>query len=367
MLTVLHMISGDIWAGAEVMVYHLLKGLQKFEELDIQVLLLNQGRLSEEIRNLGIRVHVVDERKESLVSTFRIIRGILRKEKPDIIHSHGYKLNILSYLTSKSISPVKLVGTQHGMPKMGRGKYRLWHRLIMRCNLFILSKYFNRVVGVSRGIKEAFVRQYQFREDKVDVIHNGIEIPDSPVTRNNSEYFVIGSSGRLYPVKDYAFMIEIAKVMQKKTNRVRFELAGDGPEMIRLKRLTSQYQLENVFKFKGHLENISLFYQGLDLYLNTSLDEGIPISVLEAMAHKLPVVAPRVGGFPEIVDDGVQGYLLEERNPEAFAERCYFLNDNEPVRQKMSEAARKKVEQRFSTERMTQNYFNLYTEAMEAG
>jgi len=349
MPTVLHMISGDLWAGAEVMAYHLLKGLQKFEELDIQVVLLNEGRLSEEIRNLGIRAHVVDESRNSLVSTFRTMREILRKEKPDIIHSHGYKVNILSYL----------------MPKMPGRKYNPRYQFISRLNLFLLSRYFHRVVGVSGEIKKAFVKQYRFREDKVGVIHNGIEIPDSPVTRDNNEYFVIGSSGRLFPVKNYAFMIEIARVMRKKTNRIRFALAGDGPEMIKLKALVSRYHLDDVFTFRGHLQNISLFYQGLDLYLNTSINEGIPMSVLEAMAHKLPVVAPRVGGFPEIVDDGVQGYLLEERNPEAFAEKCLFLSDNEPLRQEMSEAARKKVEQRFSMEQMAQNYFNLYVELMQ--
>jgi glycosyltransferase involved in cell wall biosynthesis len=359
------MISGDLWAGAEVMAYHLLKGLQKFEELDIQVVLLNEGRLSEEIRNLGIRAHVVDESRNSLVSTFRTMREILRKEKPDIIHSHGYKVNILSYLISRSINTVKLIATQHGMPKMPGRKYNPRYQFISRLNLFLLSRYFHRVVGVSGEIKKAFVKQYRFREDKVGVIHNGIEIPDSPVTRDNNEYFVIGSSGRLFPVKNYAFMIEIARVMQKKTNRVRFQLAGDGPEMIRLKALVSRYHLDDVFTFRGHLQNISLFYEGLDLYLNTSINEGTPMSVLEAMAHKLPVVAPRVGGFPEIVDDGVQGYLLEERNPGAFAEKCLFLSDNEPLRQKMSEAARKKVEQRFSMEQMAQNYFNLYADLMQ--
>jgi glycosyltransferase involved in cell wall biosynthesis len=215
-------------------------------------------------------------------------------------------------------------------------------------------------VGVSGEIKEAFIRQYRFKEDRISVIHNGIEIPELLGTRENSEYFVIGSSGRLFPVKDYAFMIEIARTVLKKTNRARFQLAGDGPEKIKLKALASRYHLDNVFAFKGHIQDISPFYQGLDLYLNTSVNEGIPLSVLEAMAHKLPVIAPRVGGLPEIVDDGVQGYLLEERNPKAFAEKCLFLYENKFLRQRMSEAAREKVEQRFSMEQMARDYFNLY-------
>lgn len=365
MLTVLHMISGDLWAGAEVMAYHLLKGLQKFEELEIQVVLMNEERLSKEIRNLGIRVHVVDESRNSLFSTFRTLREILCTEKPDIIHSHGYKANILSYLISRSMNTVKLIATQHGMPKVVGRKYSPRYQLISRLNLFLLSRYFHRVVGVSKEIKEAFVRQYRSREDKVSVIHNGIEIPNSLATKENNDYFVIGSSGRLFPIKDYPFMIEIAKTVLKKTNRIRFQLAGDGPERIRLEALTSRYHLDDGFMFRGHLQDTSPFYQGLDLYLNTSVNEGIPISVLEAMAYKIPVIAPRVGGLPEIVDDGVHGYLLDERNPEAFAEKCLCLYENKFLRQRMSEAAREKIVQEFSAEQMAQNYFNLYVDLVK--
>jgi glycosyltransferase involved in cell wall biosynthesis len=103
------------------------------------------------------------------------------------------------------------------------------------------------------------------------------------------------------------------------------------------------------------------FYAGIDIYLNTSLHEGIPMSVLEAMAHGLPVVAPAVGGIVEIIEDGVEGFLVEGRSPQAFAKKCILLQDGE-LRLKMGRAARARVEKAFSAQAMAQEYYRLYRE-----
>ena len=87
---------------------------------------------------------------------------------------------------------------------------------------------------------------------------------------------MIGSAGRLYPVKDYAFMIEIAKAVKEKTKHIKFHLAGEGPEGAKLRVLIQQYSLNETFVLKGHLEDMLPFYRSLDLYLNTSVHEGIP-------------------------------------------------------------------------------------------
>ena len=112
------------------------------------------------------------------------------------------------------------------------------------------------------------------------------------------------------------------------------------------------------------LEDISAFYHGLDLYLNTSVHEGIPLSILEAMAHGLPVIAPKVGGLREVIDDGGQGYLLEGRDPKVFAEKCLLLFEDKALRQRMSQAARQKVMLEFSMARMSQQYNQLYLHMM---
>ena len=209
MSKICHIISGDLWAGAEVMAYHLLRGLKAYGDLSITAIVLNEGRLAEEIHKLGIRVHVVDESKSSLLNLFRIIKKILDKSPPDLIHSHRYKENFLAYLTSRSIQGIKLIGTQHGMPEVYGGKSTLKQRIITKCNFFGLSLFFNRTVAVSEDIQKAFIKQFGFSGSKISMIHNGIGIPDIQPERENKETFVIGSAGRLCPVRDYSFMIEI--------------------------------------------------------------------------------------------------------------------------------------------------------------
>jgi glycosyltransferase involved in cell wall biosynthesis len=215
-------------------------------------------------------------------------------------------------------------------------------------------------VTVSKDIKETLENNYGFRKGNISVIHNGIEVQKMQRMKNNGGTFVIGSAGRLSPVKDYPFMIEISKEVRKITNQIRFQLAGSGPEWPKLHGMIDRYSLSDVFELKGHVDNIADFYRELELYINTSVHEGIPMSILEAMVQGIPIVAPRVGGLAEIIDDGVQGYLLDSRDPKIFAERCFELYENKSLRKNMGRAAREKIIQAFSVENMAKQYCAMY-------
>ena len=171
------------------------------------------------------------------------------------------------------------------MPEVYGGNYTLKQRLITKGNFFGLSLFFNRTVAVSEDIQKAFIKQFRFRESKISMIHNGIEVPDFIPKRENKETFVIGSAGRLCPVKDYPFMIEIAKAVKEETKHIEFHLAGEGPERAKLQALIQQYGLNETFALKGHIEDMLPFYRSLDLYLNTSVHEGTPMSLDYAVAE----------------------------------------------------------------------------------
>ena len=155
-------------------------------------------------------------------------------------------------------------------------------------------------------------------------------------------------------------MIEIAKAVKEETKHIKFHLAGEGPERSKLQAIIQQYNLNETFVLKGHVENMPPFYRSLDLYLNTSVHEGIPMSILEAMAHGLPVVAPDVGGIGEVVDNGEDGCLIDIRDTKAFAEKCFLLYENRQLRRRMARAAREKVVKSFSIENMAAQYHELY-------
>jgi glycosyltransferase involved in cell wall biosynthesis len=109
------------------------------------------------------------------------------------------------------------------------------------------------------------------------------------------------------------------------------------------------------------------YYQSLDLFLNTSLHEGIPLTILEAMALGRPVVAPRVGGLPEIISHGEDGLLVEGREPKKFARLCLELMENKNLRMKIGDRAAKKIAAHFSSSRMAAAYLQLYVQSCVRG
>lgn len=359
-LRIYHFISGDLWAGAETMAYNLLRRLKEYEDLDLYVILLNEGRLADELRSLGTAVHIIDEKQYSLPMILQKINKIAATSPPDIIHSHRYKENFLALLISLYSRRIKLVATQHGLPEYHARKTGIKQWLIIRMNFLVLSWFFN-TVAVSEDIRDVLVKRLGFRNNMVEVVRNGIELPVHPAAMRNTGQFVIGSSGRLFPVKDYPLMIEIARSVKTTGARdIRFELAGDGPELPALESLVQRYALDAEFIFKGHQDDMASFYRGLNVYLNTSVHEGIPMTILEALSHGLPVIAPAVGGIVEIIDDGKEGFLVNSRNPHDFADKCLVLKNNKEIWENNSRAARKKAELAFSAEQMAESYYRFY-------
>ena len=200
----------------------------------------------------------------------------------------------------------------------------------------------------------------------LSVIHNGVHIPAAINALNTEGLFRIGTAGRLFPVKDYPLFIKIAQRILANDENIRFFLAGEGPDRPLLQELADKYKISDNFKFLGHVENMDTFYSRLDLYLNTSVHEGIPMSVLEAMAHGVPVVAPKTGGLSEIVEDAKSGCLVNSRDPKEFADVCLNINKDRKLYRNLSIGAHKRVSTAFSAEHMAESYNRLYGELLTA-
>lgn len=335
MISVCHIISGDLWAGAEVVDYHLLKKLKSYNNISLSVILFNEGKLASEIRSLGIDVDIVDETQKNFLHVIMDIGKILVRKSPDIIHSHRYKENIVAFLSSKFKSGIRLVSTQHGMPESIGMNTRNKYLFLQKINLYLLSKSFCKVIVVSEDMQRIFTNKYGFRDENISVIHNGTDVPNHPPIMREKSVFVIGSMGRIYPVKDFPLMVEVAKEVYKETDKIHFVLAGDGPDKAKILDLIKRYELGNIFRLKGFVENTPSFYCNLDLYINTSLHEGIPMSILEAMSYNIPIIAPNVGGMKEILNNGIEGYLVDGRDPKIFADKCLRLYEDNYLRQSM--------------------------------
>ncbi len=359
-MRVILLASGDLWAGAEVMVYQLACGLKELNNVEILVVLLNNGRLAEELKLAGIEVHIVDEAQLSISSIVKKTHKIIKKFSPHIIHSHRYKENLLAWLVTRARQRIRLVATQHGMPETAGNKQNLPARLRTGLLFRLLSCCFYKTVLVSKEMQQSLTGSYGFTVKNTNVIHNGIAL-SSNVIKRPKHRLAVGSAGRLFSVKDFSLMVDIANLVVSQNDMVDFVLAGNGPDRLMLEEKVRGYNLQDRFRFLGHQNDMDSFYRSLDVYINTSVHEGIPMSVLEAMSYYLPIVAPKVGGFPEIVEEGISGYLVDSRSPYMFADSILKLLDPQH-RHSMASAARSRVEDSFSRQAMAQQYYQLYEE-----
>jgi glycosyltransferase involved in cell wall biosynthesis len=365
-LRICHIISGDLWAGAEVMAFHLLAHLNREPGVEILAVLLNAGRLAEELANAGVPTCILDESRVSFPTIVRDAAQSVRNWAPHILHSHRYKENLLAFLVSLALrDKAVLVSTQHGMPELYGGRHGLLRQMKLRANNLLLVSRFDKTVAVSDDLKRSLVRDYSFPERRLETIRNGIVIPEPRNRTRGKLDLVIGSAGRFVAVKDYPLMVEVAKEVISNNSNVRFEFAGDGPMLRDIQLLINRNGLQDRIALKGFVSDLSTFYGGLDLFLNTSMHEGIPMSVLEAMAFGVPPVVPRVGGLQEIIEDSKDGYLVGKRSPVEFADKCLALCKDETLRRSVAQAARAKIISGFSVERMVRSYLNMYKRIVE--
>ena len=176
-IRVVFLASGDLWAGAEVMVYQLVLGLFGMDDIDLLVILSNKGRLADELEHLGVNVQIVDESNCSFMKSIDMVRGMVKEFTPDVIHSHRYKENMLAFFVSRGLSGIQLVATQHGMPETV-GNLSLTERLRTGFFFRLLSTGFTRTVLVSKEMYCSLVGCHGFSEKDVIVIHNGITVPE---------------------------------------------------------------------------------------------------------------------------------------------------------------------------------------------
>jgi hypothetical protein len=177
-LRVCHLVSGDLWAGAEVMAWHLILHLRQFSELEVFALILNEGRLAAELRKADVPIRIIDEQKRSFVHLVLKTKALLGQWSPHVIHSHRYKENILAFVSRSRSSGTRLVATQHGMPEGDPRRLKIGARVIDHLNRLILARGFDRLVSVSQDIKANFIGRFNFSANQLSVIYNGLALPE---------------------------------------------------------------------------------------------------------------------------------------------------------------------------------------------
>jgi len=347
------------------MVYNLLSKLKDIPKLKIIAISLNEGTLSSKLKEAGIETYIIPEKKRTLPSIILRACNLLKGQKIDIIHSHRYKENLLALALCKIMNIKKSVATLHGLPEPTVNGPQKGNpvKLKTKFNYLVLKRYFTNIVAVSLDMKKTLCVKYFFNDKQIAVIYNGIPIfgrQDYNVCHDKKGYFHIGTVGRMVPVKDFNLFLEVAAELKKVTERVRISILGDGPLKERLLERAKELKIEACVEFLSPIPDPYQYYLSLDLYLNTSLHEGIPLSILEAMSCGKAVIAPKVGGIPEIISHGVEGCLVEGRTPGLFSALCSELINDKWKRDEMGKKGIEKIRRQFTDIKMANQYLNLY-------
>lgn len=362
---VLHLVSGDLWAGAEVMLYTLAKTLHTELNTQVTVVILNTGTLEQKLRECGITVFVLDESKLNSLQIFSQLRKIINEIQPDVLHSHRTKENIVGSLAAWHKNHIPSIRTVHGASEHHPPFYKLAKQIIPLLDWFcgrFLQRY---TVAVSDDLAKKLTSS--FPETKIKVIENGVDINTllgniaTPVAKENDIYH-IGIAGRLTPVKRVDLFIDCAVHLKQHhlDLNIHFHIFGSGPLQEKLEMQVNDNQAGDYIHFKGHTENIPQQLQTLNALLMTSDHEGLPMILLEAMCMKTPIIAHAVGGIPNLLDYGNCGTLIQKHDAITFAEAIIDLINHEEQHQKKASQAFERLKQYYSADKAASSYLNIY-------
>lgn len=354
--------------GAERLALRLAQGLAP-SEVTTFICLDSRGPLATEAEANGFEVHVLDRQPGVDWACRKKLRHLLRRIRPTVILAHQYTPFFYSSLARGFARQPPIIFVEHGrhFPDPRKRRRVLVNRLLFRGS--------DVVIAVAESVKRAVVSKEGIPDCRCYVIPNGIdpgpylaaEGRRAEVRRQlglTDDEVAIIQVARLDPLKDH--VTAIAAVEQIERPRVRLLMVGGGPEEAHLRQRVNQSPKCDRFCFLGYRQDIPDLLAAADVFLLSSISEGLPVTVLEAMAAALPVVATSVGDLSEAVEDGVTGYLVSPRDPARLATVLQQLCASSERRRQLGLAGRTRLLARFTEEKMHAAYRRVIDDVVRA-
>ena len=305
---VLHIVSGDMWAGAEAQAHAVLIHLKPV--CDVSAVLMNEGESSNRLRACEIDVTIFDEATLSSWQIFKLLRAHIQLLKPDIIHTHRQKENILGASANFSTVRAKCIRTAHGASEFTSDWKTKRQRNIERWVTLYLHDV---IISVSDELKEKLISDYP--AEKVVVVYNGVDIEYlqrnagiSSFKRQQPEKRHIGIIGRIVPVKRVDIFLEAAASFKKDNIwNYQFHIVGDGPLESQFRSDAMRLGINDIVTFHGHISDIPSIINSLDAVVMCSDHEGLPMVALEAWALQTPLLITENLDFASAVQGNLVG------------------------------------------------------------
>ncbi|AEJ61874.1 glycosyl transferase group 1 [Spirochaeta thermophila DSM 6578] len=355
----------DTRGGVQVHVRDLCKALMALGHR-CTVLVGGRGIFLDELAECGIPYVVIPSLKRSIspfkdLEAFLRIRKVLKDLRPDLVSTHTSKAGVLGRLAARSLD-IPVVFTAHGwaftegVPPASRWIYRVVERIVAPCA--------RKIITVSEFDREIALKGKVGNPSQLVAIHNGM--PDIPVELHARPEVLpprMVMLARFEPQKDHrTLFLALSKLRHMEWH---MECVGDGPLLGEMKRLASSLGLGEKISFHGFRSDVETILSRAQIYVLVTHWEGFPRSILEAMRAGLPVVASRVGGVEEAVQDGVTGYVVGRGDMHTLADRLERLIADPRLRASMGRAGRARYETHFTFERMLNETLDLYQHVLE--
>ncbi len=315
------------------------------------VALRDVGRFAEEIRSAGLTVHQLPDRGR--VREVRALRRLFRERGFDVVHTHNTYPHLYASLAARLAGVPVIVNTRHGQ-RLGHGwKSRQLYRWASRLT--------DRMVSVSEDAARMCVSVDGVASARVQRIWNGIDL-DKFEYRGPAGHPTAIAVARLSPEKDFATLLEATVIVAGELPDFRLIIAGDGPLRAELEQHRDQAGLQKHVTFLGDRSDIPQLMGEAGFFVSSSVSEGISLTLLEAMASGLPVVATEVGGNPEILGDDETGSLVPSRDPSALAQAMIAMCRRQDEWRAIGARGRERIATCFDVRRMVTDYETLYAD-----
>lgn len=358
-LHVIHLSSGLVDFGFET---RLVVGTTDPHEGDLHDLAQTRGVNVAVLPELGRAIRPLND----LRALLRLYR-LMRRERPAIVHTHTAKAGVLGRIAARIAGVPVVVHTYHG--HVLSGYFNPLASLFFRGIERALAPATDLILTVSESVKDDLVRLGVAPAGRVRVLPLGLDL--QPLSgslprgslRNEAQWGndtrVVGIVGRLVPIKDLDTFIEAAAILASGAGDTRFAVVGDGEERIRLEARAKSI-LGDRIHFFGWRKDTAAVFGDLDLVVNTSLNEGTPVALIEALAASRPVVATSVGGTPDLLDGGRFGALVPARSPAVMARAIQEALDSPQTSHRMAAAGQARVLKSYSLARLLDDAATLY-------
>lgn len=357
-IKVMHIDTDTEWRGGQQQAFYLHKKLVE-KKISSIFLCQNNSVLKEKLENENLDFISMKINGEADIFAGRKIAGICREKNINILHLHDAHA-MATGLWAKLFCPsLNLIGVR-------RVDYHI------KKNIFSRYKYrsskMTKIVAISDEIKKILIED-GVDESKIEVIKSGVDINKfSHIEKSRylheelklpHDAFIAGTIASLSKEKDYPTLLKAAEIAVRKIPDLYFVSIGDGPDKDTVFRMRDNLGLKKRFILRGFQKDVGNHLKNYDIFILSSKTEGLGTSVMDAMAAGLPCLCCKSGGIPELIDDNLNGLLVENQNPELLAEKIIELYQNKSLRTTLGINARKKSQQ-FSIENTVEKNIELY-------